>query len=785
MPKNNWLTLSQQRLNGGSALIIAAGISSGFNFLYNAFLSRALPVEAFGVVALLGSFATLASIPFGALSTTMSHRSAQRHTSQRTAPRHLWTQGQLYAFPVGLVATVVWLAATPLLRDFFQSSSLLPWLLFTPVWVAGLALAVTSGWLSGTAKFPALAAVVATEAISKWAIAVGLVHAGYAAWVYAAAPAGLIISLLVGWLIITKLSSNQSRGTSLPAWPRRFLATATLGQLATVAILSLDIILAKYFLPPTDAGRYALLSLTGKMVFFLGTLFSQFIIPLVSRETQPRVAAAVGNRLLVAVGLALTAGFAAFGLLGFVTVPLLFGTRAVAIVPLLPTYTLAMAYFGIVTSLTAYHQARKHYGFPIVASIVALLPAVGILVFHDSPATFAVATLGAATVGLAITVFAHWIYQNIPAPMQSGPARILIFNWRDTKHVWSGGAEVYLHELATRWVKAGHTVTLFCGNDGKSKRRERVHGIEVIRRGGFYLVYPWAFFYYWRYFRGKYDVIIDSANGIPFFTPLYAREPVHLLIHHVHQEIFRQSLRPPLSWLALFLERRLMPLVYRRTPLVTVSPSSKADILAHRLTKHIPAIVYNGVDSEKFHPGQKSAKPLVLYLGRLKEYKSVPVFLQAALRVLEKVPQAEFVIAGDGEERSHLQTLAKKLNLRNRVRFLGQVTEAQKVRLLQRAWVFVNPSLMEGWGITTIEANACGTPVVASRVAGLKDSVRNPHTGFLVPYGDVVQFADKITDLLTNNQRREIMSQEAISWAKGFDWQTSADTFLHTIKKSL
>ena len=179
------------------------------------------------------------------------------------------------------------------------------------------------------------------------------------------------------------------------------------------------------------------------------------------------------------------------------------------------------------------------------------------------------------------------LFSKLPAPSveKNGKLRILVFNWRDTKHKWSGGAEVYIHELARRWVAMGHKVTVFCGNDQDSRRYETISGVWVIRRGGFYTVYIWAFLYYMRHLRGKYDIIIDSENGLPFFTPLYAREKVYLLIHHVHQEVFRKTLKPPFSWLAQALERRVMPIVYRNTEVITVSPSSKSAILENCLTK--------------------------------------------------------------------------------------------------------------------------------------------------------------------------------------------------------
>ncbi len=342
----------------------------------------------------------------------------------------------------------------------------------------------------------------------------------------------------------------------------------------------------------------------------------------------------------------------------------------------------------------------------------------------------------------------------------------MILNWRDTKHKWAGGAEVYVHELAKLWVKDGNSVTLFCGNDGHEVRNEVIDGIQIYRRGGFYTVYVWALLYYLFRFRGKYDVIIDSENGIPFFSPLYANIHKFLLIHHVHQEVFRKSLRWPLSTIALFLEAKLMPLVYRNVQVVTVSPSSKEEILRHGLTKKEPLTIYNGVDTLKFKPGQKSEKPLVLYLGRLQRYKSLDIFIKAAKGILAQIPETEFVIAGEGGEKMHLIKLAKKMGILDKIKFTGKVTEEEKIALFQKAWVFMNPSLMEGWGITTIEANACGTPTIASNVPGLRDSVSNLKTGILADYGNNEAFAQDAIILLQDKILRKEMSLNAIEWAK-------------------
>lgn len=100
---------------------------------------------------------------------------------------------------------------------------------------------------------------------------------------------------------------------------------------------------------------------------------------------------------------------------------------------------------------------------------------------------------------------------------------------------------------------------------------------------------------------------------------------------------------------------------------------------------------------------------------------------------------------------------------------------------MQQAWVFANPSSMEGWGITSIEANACGTPVVASNVPGLRDSVRNPHTGYLVEYGNPAAFAEKIDLLISNTKQRQFMEQESLDWAAKFDWNQQAEKALEVL----
>ena len=207
--------------------------------------------------------------------------------------------------------------------------------------------------------------------------------------------------------------------------------------------------------------------------------------------------------------------------------------------------------------------------------------------------------------------------------------------------------------------------------------------------------------------------------------------------------------------------------------------------MRHKLTKREPTIIYNGVDLDTYKPGAKSENPLILYVGRVQRYKSLDVFVKSAQKVLEKIPNAEFVIAGEGEEKLELIKLSEKLGIAHKIKFLGYVSNKEKIKLFQSAWVFLNPSFMEGWGITTIEAAACGTPAVVSNVPGLRDSTRDSVTGFLVKYGDYQAFTDSIMEIIEDDKLRKEMSRDAIAWAKYFSWEKSADQLLEMITREV
>jgi glycosyltransferase involved in cell wall biosynthesis len=179
----------------------------------------------------------------------------------------------------------------------------------------------------------------------------------------------------------------------------------------------------------------------------------------------------------------------------------------------------------------------------------------------------------------------------------------------------------------------------------------------------------------------------------------------------------------------------------------------------------------------------RSPTPLIGYFGRLKKYKSVDQLLQALALILPEVPALKAVIVGEGDDRPRLEALARGLNIQDAVSFTGFVSDQEKVRLLQQMWFKVATSSKEGWGLTVTEANACGTPAIASDVPGLRDAVQDGKTGLLYRYGDINDLAGKIRLLLLDAELRARLSSGALAWAALFSWDEAARRTIEVLQQ--
>ncbi len=354
--------------------------------------------------------------------------------------------------------------------------------------------------------------------------------------------------------------------------------------------------------------------------------------------------------------------------------------------------------------------------------------------------------------------------------------QVLLLNWRDLANPAAGGAEAYAEEIARRFAAAGCRLTLFTSAWEDAPSHDWANGYLVVRRGGRFGVYL-AAARYLRQHRKQYDAVVDFQNGTPFFAPLWAPgTPVICVVHHVHQAQFGLYFRWPVSQVGRLLEGRVSRRVYRDCPFVAVSPSTRAE-MRRQLDFHGPvAVIPNGMDQVAGRPAPRSPAPAIAVVTRLVPHKRLHLLVDAVPDLLRHWPELKVDIAGSGPARDALLAQVRELGLEGTVSLPGRVPERVKRDLLARAWLTVAPSLAEGWGLTVLEANALGTPALAYDVPGLRDSVQDRVTGWLVPPGEGLA-APLITALreLSDPGHQQLMADQSRLWASRFSWDVTAE----------
>ena len=349
----------------------------------------------------------------------------------------------------------------------------------------------------------------------------------------------------------------------------------------------------------------------------------------------------------------------------------------------------------------------------------------------------------------------------VAVPSSDRRLRIVICAWRDLAHPWAGGSEVLIDRIASGMTRQGHDVTLLAG--GRTQERE----YRVVRNGSQYSQYLRAPLKYLADFRDA-DLVVDVCNGMPFLAPLWRRGPSICFVNHVHTDQWEAWFPPAVASFGRTVEGRLMPFAYRRSLFVAVSPSTAASLEGLGVDADRIRIVHNGVDLPQ-KIVQKSEEPLFLAVGRLVPHKRVDLLLRVWERIREQVG-GRLVIVGSGPEQRVLADLAGE-----GVELRGQVSEAEKARLLGEAWFLVHPSMLEGWGLVIMEAAAAGTPALGFRVPGVRDSIVDGVSGDLVDSEQ--ELATQWVNLAADSARREALGAAARQVAARYSWQNTVDAF--------
>lgn len=353
--------------------------------------------------------------------------------------------------------------------------------------------------------------------------------------------------------------------------------------------------------------------------------------------------------------------------------------------------------------------------------------------------------------------------------------RLAFLSWRDFTHPEGGGAEHYIETIAAQLAAAGHEVTIYCAAHDGAAPDETKEGVRYRRAGGRLTVYPAALRALRRDERrhGAYDVVVDSQNGIPFFSPLATRTPVIVLVHHVHREQWPVVFGPVAARVGWFVESRIAPRFYRRHQYATVSSRTRDELTDLGVDAGRIAVIHNGTDAPLALDVGRSIDPTIVVLGRLVPHKRVEHAIDVVARLRPTHPGLRLRVIGHGWWHDRIAEHALASGVADDVALLGFVDDATKHAELAAGWVALAPSVKEGWGLCVVEAASHGVPTVAYRDAGgLSESIIDGATGVLVE--DLDDMTRQVSRLLGDAAAREGLGAQAREYAAQFTWASTA-----------
>lgn len=350
---------------------------------------------------------------------------------------------------------------------------------------------------------------------------------------------------------------------------------------------------------------------------------------------------------------------------------------------------------------------------------------------------------------------------------------VLLLNWRDTGHPEGGGSERYVERVAQGLAARGYRVTIQCAAYSGAAEGEWVSGVRFRRRGHRLSVYPLALL---SVLRGRYDVIVDVQNGMPFFARLVARCPVLVLVHHVHREQWRAAVGPWAGRLGWWIESWLAPRVHRKCRYIAVSEVTRRELADLGVAEDRTSVVPNGLDAVPRTRAGPSQEPTLVAVSRLVPHKRIEHAIDVLAQLSARWPTLRLDVVGTGWWLENLRAYAKQRGVADRVTLHGWVDEQRKHEILARSWVHLCPSVKEGWGIAIIEAAAHGVPSVAYRAAGgVAESIVDERTGLLAD--DFAEFTRHVERLLAERADRVALGQAGRMRARRLDWDSTVAGF--------
>lgn len=274
---------------------------------------------------------------------------------------------------------------------------------------------------------------------------------------------------------------------------------------------------------------------------------------------------------------------------------------------------------------------------------------------------------------------------------------------------------------------------------------------------------------------GHRAVTWARRHRVPAVASVHTRFDTYLAYYHL------QALEPVV--------RGLMRRIYRRCDALLVPAESSAAVLrAQRMNKFI-AMWARGVDRDQFNPqrrdmdwrrslGISDGEMVVAFLGRIVMEKGLDVFSEAIAALEQRGVRHRVLVIGDGPARGWFEEHLPKSAV-----FAGHQQGPDLARALASADVFLNPSITETFGNVTLEAMACGLPVVAAVATGATSLVRDGETGLLVEPGDPDAFADALETYANNPDMRRKHGEAGLDFAMTMDWDRINSVVLNVYQR--
>ena len=350
---------------------------------------------------------------------------------------------------------------------------------------------------------------------------------------------------------------------------------------------------------------------------------------------------------------------------------------------------------------------------------------------------------------------------------------IQVVAWRDHGDPEAGGSELHAHRILSAWSKAGIDVCMTTSSVEDEPHFTAREGYQITRRVGRYSIFPRTMISGFLGHLGRSDGLVEIWNGMPFLSPLWARCPRVVFLHHVHAEMWKMVLPRGLAEVGYELEHRVAPPFYRRSRIITLSSSSRDEIVEQlRIPASNISICPPGVEPGFSPGGTRSPTPLIVAVGRLVPVKRFDLLIDAAVRIKPRHPELRLVIAGEGYERPALEDQIRRAGAEAWIDLPGFIDDDALLDLYRTSWLVASSSLREGWGMTVTEAGACGTPAVASRISGHMDAVRDGTSGML--FDDTDGMVASLDAVLSDTALRERLGAGALAYASEFSWEATA-----------